>query len=170
MASQVVSVEKRYRMSLLLDIYGELLTDKQREFMRRYYEQDYSFGEIAREFKVSRQAIFDSVKHGEASLEGYEGTLKLAARRGGEGDGAASPEAAKALAGAAASLRELADAVLNNGFAGDMKSVAGRIEALAAEIEDLGMEAVAAPRRAALDGAAERPKSIFAKGGGLEVD
>jgi predicted DNA-binding protein YlxM (UPF0122 family) len=75
MASQIVSVEKRFRMSLLLDTYGELLTDKQRNFMRRYYEEDQSFGEIAREFKVSRQAIFDSVKHGENSLEDYERVL-----------------------------------------------------------------------------------------------
>ena len=62
MASQIVSPEKRYWMSLLLDTYGELLTEKQRTFMRRYYEQDFSFGEIAREFDVSRQAIFDAAK------------------------------------------------------------------------------------------------------------
>ncbi len=77
MASQVVSAQKRYRMSLLLDIYGELLTEKQRSFMQRYFEQDMSFGEIAREQGVSRQAIFDAVKHGEESLERFERVLKL---------------------------------------------------------------------------------------------
>ncbi|MCE5231556.1 YlxM family DNA-binding protein [bacterium] len=77
MASQVVSAQKRYRMSLLLDIYGELLTEKQRSFMQRYFEQDMSFGEIAREQGVSRQAIFDAVKHGEESLEKFERVLKL---------------------------------------------------------------------------------------------
>lgn len=64
-------------MSLLLDIYGELLTEKQRSFMQRYFEQDMSFGEIAREQGVSRQAIFDAVKHGEESLEKFERVLKL---------------------------------------------------------------------------------------------
>ncbi len=77
MGSQVVTAEKRYRMSLLLDVYGELLTEKQRDFMRRYYEQDLSFGEIARECGVSRQAIFDAVKHGEESLERLERVLRL---------------------------------------------------------------------------------------------
>ncbi|MEN6626902.1 MAG: YlxM family DNA-binding protein [Candidatus Sumerlaeia bacterium] len=77
MASQVVSAQKRYRMSLLLDVYGGLLTEKQRSFMQRYFEQDMSFGEIAREQGVSRQAIFDAVKHGEESLEKFERALKL---------------------------------------------------------------------------------------------
>ena len=76
-ASQVVSAEKRFRMSLLLDAYGELLTEKQRAFMKRYFEDDLSFGEIAREHGVSRQAIFDSVKHGEESLERLERVLSL---------------------------------------------------------------------------------------------
>jgi predicted DNA-binding protein YlxM (UPF0122 family) len=77
MASQVVSADKRYRVSLLLDAYGELLTVKQRTFLRHYYEEDLSFGEIAREYGVSRQAIFDSVKHGEESLENFEKVMKL---------------------------------------------------------------------------------------------
>jgi len=80
-ASQVVTAEKRYRISLLLDAYGELLTDKQRTFLRHYFEEDLSFGEIAREYGVSRQAIFDSVKHGEESLEHFEQVLGLV--RGG---------------------------------------------------------------------------------------
>lgn len=79
MASQVVSPAKRYRMSLLLDAYGDLLTEKQRNFLRLYYEEDLSFGEIARDYGVSRQAIFDSVKHGEEALERFEQALRLVA-------------------------------------------------------------------------------------------
>ena len=81
MAPQQVSPEKRYRLSLLLDAYGELLTDKQRDWLRLYYEQDLSFAEIAENHGVSRQAAFDAVKHGEASLERYERALGVAARR-----------------------------------------------------------------------------------------
>jgi predicted DNA-binding protein YlxM (UPF0122 family) len=77
MASQVVSADKRYRISLLLDAYGELLTVKQRTFLHHYYEEDLSFGEIAKEYGVSRQAIFDSVKHGEEALEGFEKVMRL---------------------------------------------------------------------------------------------
>ena len=77
MASQIVPPAKRYRISLLLDIYGELLTEKQRTFLHQYYEEDLSFGEIAREHGVSRQAIFDSVRHGEDTLEKFERALRL---------------------------------------------------------------------------------------------
>lgn len=77
MASQTVPADKRYRISLLLDAYGELLTVKQRTFLKHYYEEDLSFGEIAREYGVSRQAIFDSVKHGEEALEGFEKVMRL---------------------------------------------------------------------------------------------
>lgn len=77
MASQTVPAAKRYRISLLLDAYSELLTEKQRTFLRHYFEEDLSFGEIAREYGVSRQAIFDSVKHGEEALENFERVLKL---------------------------------------------------------------------------------------------
>lgn len=76
-ASQVVPPEKRFRLSLLLDAYGELLTEKQRKFLGHYYEEDLSFGEIATEYGVSRQAIFDSVKHGEEALERFEQVLGL---------------------------------------------------------------------------------------------
>ena len=77
MASQVVPPEKRFRLSLLLDAYGELLTEKQHRFLCHYYEEDLSFGEIAAEYGVSRQAIFDSVKHGEDALERFEKVLGL---------------------------------------------------------------------------------------------
>lgn len=70
---------KRVRIGLLLDAYGDLLTDKQQNFMRLYYEQDLSFGEIAAEAGVSRQAVFDAVRHGEATVEEYEAKLGLAA-------------------------------------------------------------------------------------------
>lgn len=69
--------DKIFRMSMLLDTYGPLLTDKQRRFMTLHYEQDLSFGEIAAQHGVSRQAIHDSVKHAEATLEDLESKLLL---------------------------------------------------------------------------------------------
>lgn len=73
------SAAKRYRTSLLLDAYGALLTDRQRRFLRDYYERDCSFGEIAEANGVSRQAIFDAVRHGEEALEQFEQVLGLVA-------------------------------------------------------------------------------------------
>ncbi|MBN1477983.1 YlxM family DNA-binding protein [Candidatus Sumerlaeota bacterium] len=78
-----------------MDIYGALLTDKQRTFMRLHFEDDLSFGEIAKEYGVSRQAIHDAVKHAEKSLEDYESKLGLlgkSKRAGGEGRGSSRAE------------------------------------------------------------------------------
>ena len=73
-------VSKVVRIGQLLDLYGQLLTEKQRRFVKLHYEDDLSFGEIAREAKVSRQAIHDAVKHADQSLEEYEAKLGLLAR------------------------------------------------------------------------------------------
>lgn len=80
---------KVVRIGQLLDAYGSLLTDKQRSFMLLHYEEDLSFGEIAKDFNVSRQAIHDAVKHAERSLEEYEERLGLLKRRRGAEQGAA---------------------------------------------------------------------------------
>ena len=47
--------------ALLLDVYGALLTERQRQFMLMHFEQDLSFSEIAREFRISRQAVHKTV-------------------------------------------------------------------------------------------------------------
>lgn len=68
------------RLGQLVDVYGGLLTERQRRYMQMHFEDDLSFGEIAKQFNVSRQAIHDAVKHAEASLEEYESKLGLVAR------------------------------------------------------------------------------------------
>ena len=68
------------RIGQLLDLYGRLLTEKQREFMKLHYADDLSFGEIAREYNVSRQAIHDAVKHAKSTLEHYEAQLGFLAQ------------------------------------------------------------------------------------------
>ena len=63
--------------SLLYDFYGVLLTDKQREVMELYHEENYSIVEIARELKVSKQAIYDNLKKSDRILREYEAKLGL---------------------------------------------------------------------------------------------
>lgn len=60
-----------------MDLYGPLLTERQRDFVRLHYDEDLSFGEIAREFGISRQAVHDAVKHAERALESYDRKLGL---------------------------------------------------------------------------------------------
>lgn len=72
-----VRIGKVIRLSRLLDLYGELLTERQRDFLRLHCDEDMSFSEIAEEHSVSRQAVHDAVKHAVESLEHYEAKLKL---------------------------------------------------------------------------------------------
>ncbi|GGJ55748.1 hypothetical protein GGR02_000372 [Anoxybacillus voinovskiensis] len=70
-------LEKTTRMNYLYDFYQSLLTPKQRSYMSLYYLDDYSLGEIAEEYEVSRQAVYDNIKRTEAMLEEYEEKLAL---------------------------------------------------------------------------------------------
>ncbi|MFW6286731.1 MAG: sigma factor-like helix-turn-helix DNA-binding protein [Candidatus Sumerlaeota bacterium] len=74
--------ERMVRVTLLLDAYGKLLTDRQRTFMRLHFDEDLSFSDIAREHGISRQAVHDSVKHAIASLDNLEDNLGLVSGNG----------------------------------------------------------------------------------------
>ncbi len=66
--------------SLLYDFYGGLLTDKQREVMELYHEENYSIVEIAGELGVSKQAVHDNLKKTERILSDYEDKLGLVSK------------------------------------------------------------------------------------------
>ncbi|WP_338469849.1 putative DNA-binding protein [Niallia sp. XMNu-256] len=70
-------LEKTTRINYLYDFYQSLLTPKQRSYMALYYLDDFSLGEIAEEYNVSRQAVYDNIKRTEAMLEEYESKLLL---------------------------------------------------------------------------------------------
>ncbi|AJD90970.1 hypothetical protein JMA_16530 [Jeotgalibacillus malaysiensis] len=70
-------LEKTTRVNFLYDFYQMLLTPKQRSYMSLYYLDDYSLGEIAEEYDVSRQAVYDNIRRTEAMLEEYESKLLL---------------------------------------------------------------------------------------------
>ncbi|MGI6150509.1 MAG: YlxM family DNA-binding protein [Christensenellales bacterium] len=66
--------------SLLLDFYGPFLTDRQREYMDLYLNSDYSLGEIAEHYGVSRQAVRDSLVRAQAQLADVDAKLGLMKR------------------------------------------------------------------------------------------
>ena len=69
--------EKIIYYGTLLELYGELLTDKQYSVIDKYYNMDLSLSEIAQEDKITRQAVRDNIKKAEEKLEFFESKLKL---------------------------------------------------------------------------------------------
>ena len=65
-------MSKNLEISVLLDYYGGMLTDKQRDVIDLYYNQDLSLE------KISRQGVRDNIKRGEAYLTELEENLHLA--------------------------------------------------------------------------------------------
>lgn len=73
-------MEKIAQMALLVDFYGPLLTDKQRNVWDFHYQQDLSLAEIAEIENTSRQAVHDLLKRTEKLLSEYEEKLGLIKR------------------------------------------------------------------------------------------
>ncbi len=63
---------KQFEMSMLLDYYGGLLTQKQKTYFDLYYNQDLSLAEIAEQEGISRQGVHDTITRTEAILRDME--------------------------------------------------------------------------------------------------
>ena len=63
---------KDLKFVMLLDCYGELLTEHQRNTMELYYCEDLSLSEIAENENITRQGVHDAIKHAEQYLTGFE--------------------------------------------------------------------------------------------------
>ena len=68
-------MEKKVEISMLWQIYGNLLTEKQYKVIDYYYNQDLSLSEIAENENITRQAVRDIIKKGEKKLFEYEEKL-----------------------------------------------------------------------------------------------
>ena len=109
------------RESLLYDFYGELLTDKKRQVMELYHEDDMSLSEIAGDMGITRAAVYDSLKSAEHQLEKYEEKLRLLAKY----------EADAGLAKRAHEILDDAGSILDDA---EKKELLGIIEKLSSQI------------------------------------
>ena len=64
--------DSRAMQAMLLDFYGELLTEKQRECFDLHYNEDLSVAEIAEQCCISRQGVWDNIRRAEATLRELE--------------------------------------------------------------------------------------------------
>lgn len=74
-------MKKNLRISELNDAYGQLLTERQREIIKSYYDFDLSLAEISENYGITRQAVRDAIVKGEQQLEAYETSLKVLEKR-----------------------------------------------------------------------------------------
>lgn len=73
-------MDELFEIGLLLDFYGQLITQRQYEVIDLHYNSDYSLGEIAQHLNISRQGVHDNIKRGKASLTEMEQKLGLVGR------------------------------------------------------------------------------------------
>jgi len=74
----VILMDKNLQITILMDFYGQLLTEKQTEALDLYYNSDLSLSEIAEMLGISRQGARDFIKRGEKQLQEFENALGLA--------------------------------------------------------------------------------------------
>ena len=72
--------EGRLMRSMLLDFYGELLTEKQRDCFDMHYNEDLSLSEIAEQLGISRQGVWDNIRRAESALNEIEAKTGLIRR------------------------------------------------------------------------------------------
>ena len=72
--------EKNLNISIILDFYGDILSERQSDMLDMYYNEDCSLSEIADSFSISRQGVRSVLKKGETILKEMEDKLQLASR------------------------------------------------------------------------------------------
>ena len=110
-----------YRMAMLYDFYGDLLTDRQKEFYDLYYNEDLSLAEIAENYGITRQGVRDVIVRAEAYLTEIEDKTGLIRR----------------FHTMQSQLREIADCVRQVTDLNDKRLGSDELEVLASRIQSL---------------------------------
>ena len=110
-----------YRMAMLYDFYGDLLTDRQKEFYDLYYNEDLSLAEIAENYGITRQGVRDVIVRAEAYLTEIEDKTGLIRR----------------FHTMQSQLREIADCIRQVPDLNDKRLGSDELEVLASRIQSL---------------------------------
>ena len=123
-------MDKFTRIGSLYEFYGALLSKRQQEATALYYEENCSLAEIAEEFGISRQGVYDALHSAEKALEGSEEKLGLV-QRFEEQDGK--------LAGIQQALQQIIEAAGKSDSTADTTALTAVLTQVTALRED-GME------------------------------
>ena len=118
---------KDLSISVLLDIYGDMLTEKQKEVIELYYNEDLSLGEISELSGITRQGVRDSIKRGEAFLQEMEDKLQFAQK---------FKELAQVLSQIKETAEQMADHTKRFCFSREIAQMAAQIYNAAEKLED----------------------------------
>ncbi len=77
----MASAANKFRINVLLDVYGALLTKRQQEILELYYREDLSYFEISEELDISRAAVSDTVHKAVKQLEKFEEVVGFVKKR-----------------------------------------------------------------------------------------
>ena len=72
-----MEIEQVIKISQLYDFYSELLSEKQKQYLKDYYFNDFSLTEISENYDISKQAVSNNIKRTITDLEQYEEKLNL---------------------------------------------------------------------------------------------
>ena len=61
-------VNETLQMTMLFDFFGDLLTERQREYFDLYHNEDLSLSEIAEGTGISKQGVYDIITRAEKTL------------------------------------------------------------------------------------------------------
>ncbi|MGL5000215.1 MAG: YlxM family DNA-binding protein [Cetobacterium sp.] len=67
-----MELNEMLEVSILLDYYSNLLSDRQKEYLLEHFERDLSLTEIGKKYNITRQAVYDNIKRGIKILRDYE--------------------------------------------------------------------------------------------------
>lgn len=73
----MINMDDVYKVTMLMDFYGQLLTERQNEILDLYYNNDYSLAEISEHLEISRQGVYDNIKRSKVIMMEYEKKLGL---------------------------------------------------------------------------------------------
>ncbi len=118
-------MSKNLSIGMLLDFYGQMLTDKQAYVIDLYYNQDFSLAEIAEEMNISRQGVRDLIKRSEKQLFDMEGSLGLASR---------FSEISENIEKIQQSCKEIYDKINNDDLKSEIEKIIGLTEKIRTEV------------------------------------